>query len=131
VPIVNTQAVEVVIEAKAGERSRLNLFSNAGVVIDTTMGLTLGTIEGSGDTAEALGNGWFRYTLNYTATATSSANIQLRIFGASGGNPQVGDGTSGLFVRRCRFTTVSRVERASSTVSEEGGETSSSNKTTP
>ncbi len=109
VPTVNGEAVEVVIEAKADERARLNLFSSSGVVINTTMGLTLGTIEGSGDTAEALGNGWFRYTLAYTASATGSANIQLRVFGASGGNPQVGDGTSGLFVRRAKFTIGGRV----------------------
>ena len=109
VPIVTGQTVVVVIEAKAGERARLNLFSSTGVIVDTTMGLTLGTIEGSGDTAEALGNGWYRYTLTYTASATASANIQLRVFGASGGNPRVGDGTSGLYVRRAKFTIGGRV----------------------
>jgi lysophospholipase L1-like esterase len=109
VPIVNGEAVEVVIEAKAGERARLNVFSSSGVIINTTLGLTLGTIEGSGATAEPLGNGWFRYTLAYTASATGSANIQLRPFGPTGGNPQGGDGTSGLFVRRCKFTIGGRV----------------------
>jgi lysophospholipase L1-like esterase len=108
VPIVAGEAIEIVVEAKAAERSRLNLFSNTGVAFDVTMGLVLGTVEGSGTLAESLGNGWYRYTFNYVGASTSATNIQLRVFGPTGGNPHVGDG-SGVFVRRCKFTIGGRV----------------------
>ncbi|RWP45631.1 SGNH/GDSL hydrolase family protein, partial [Mesorhizobium sp.] len=86
--------------AKAGERTRFNLFSNGGNTFDCTFDLANGTCSGTGATILALGNGWYRCRIAGTVAATASANIQHRVFPAAGGHPYVGDGVSGLYLRK-------------------------------
>lgn len=94
----NTFVFEVI--AKKAERTRLNLFSNAGAIFDCTFDLLNGTCSGTGATITALGGGWYRCRVSGTATGTASANLQHRIYPAAGGHPYVGDGVSGLYLQQ-------------------------------
>ena len=93
-------AYSLTVIAKAAERARLNLFSNAAWIADATFDLATGTAIGAGTSIEAIGNGWYRCMVTQTATAVAT-NIQLRVYGVTGGNPRTGDGVSGLNVASC------------------------------
>ncbi|TIP07791.1 SGNH/GDSL hydrolase family protein [Mesorhizobium sp.] len=90
--------------AKAGERTRLNLFSQSPIAFDCTFDLANGTSSGAGSSILALGNGWYECTVTKVATGAGSVNVQHRMYGASGGHPYVGDGVSGLFLQQSTLT---------------------------
>lgn len=91
---------EFEVIAKRAERTRLNLFSNTAAVFNCTFDLENGTCSGSGASIVHLGNGWYECTVVGTAGATGSTNLQHRVFGASGGHPYTGDGSSGLYLQQ-------------------------------
>ncbi|MER8437041.1 SGNH/GDSL hydrolase family protein [Mesorhizobium sp. M1312] len=92
------------VVAKAGERTRLNLFGQTPAAFDCTFDLVNGTAVGSGAALGSvsitkLGNGWYRCRVTGTATgAGTTTNFQHRIYPAAGGQPYVGDGASGLYL---------------------------------
>lgn len=95
-------AFTVTAIAAAGERRRLNLFSNAGAVFDVTFDLAKGVVEPGGTGTGAitpLGNDSYSCVVTGTATAGAS-NVQFRVYAGSGGNPHVGDGVAGLYVKQ-------------------------------
>ncbi|RWF69589.1 MAG: SGNH/GDSL hydrolase family protein [Mesorhizobium sp.] len=104
VTITVGDAIVFDVIAKAGERTRLNLFSNSGFSFNVTFDLINGTVTGTGGSILALGNGWYRCRVTGTATATASANFQHRIYPASGGQPYSGDGVSGLYLQSSSIT---------------------------
>ncbi|MGX9574088.1 SGNH/GDSL hydrolase family protein [Mesorhizobium sp. f-mel] len=92
------------VVAKGAERTRLNLFSNSAFSFNCTFDLANGTSSGTGASIQALGNGWYRCRVSGAATATASANFQHRLYPASGGQPYVGDGTSGIYLQSSSIT---------------------------
>lgn len=84
--------------AKAGERKRLNIFSNGGALFDATFNLETGTATGTGASMTNRGGGEWLCEVTLVASSTASANLQLRVFADTGGNPHTGDDTAGLYV---------------------------------
>lgn len=101
---VSGSAYVVDCYAKANTRSRLNLYSNGGAVFDCTFDLLRGICSGTGSSILHVGNGWYRCRVSVTASASSTSNLQMRMFPNAGGVPYTGDGTSGLFVQDCTLT---------------------------
>jgi lysophospholipase L1-like esterase len=90
---------------KAGERARVNLFCNGGAEFGATFNLEDGVVEsGSGASITSLGNGWYRCQQTVTATASTGANLQLRVYPSAGGHSYTGDGVSGLYANDAFLT---------------------------
>lgn len=81
--------------AKAGERTRFQLSTNAGGAFCTFDIASGSVVSGSGGIASA-GNGWWRCWITYTPTATSETVYVWPAVGTS--NNYQGDGVSGFFV---------------------------------
>jgi lysophospholipase L1-like esterase len=90
---------------KAGERTRVNLFCNGAALFGATFNLEDGVVEsGSGASITPLGNGWYRCQQVATASASASANLQLRVYPSTGGHSYTGDGVSGLYANDAFIT---------------------------
>ncbi|WP_292400173.1 SGNH/GDSL hydrolase family protein, partial [Mesorhizobium sp.] len=106
VSIVSGDTFVFDVVAKAGERTRLNLFGQTPAAFDCTFDLVNGTAVGFGAAFGAvsiipLGNGWYRCRVTGTATGAGvSTNFQHRIYPAAGGHSYVGDGISGLYLQQ-------------------------------
>ena len=86
---------------KAAERTRLNLFNNAGGGGNASFDLTAGTatlIAGVSASIQNYGNGWYRCILTYTPNATGNFNVQIQLADASGNTTYNGTGNSGIYV---------------------------------
>jgi len=87
--------------AKSAERTRINFLNNAGGGANATFNLSAGTATlGVGVSAliQNYGNGWYRCILTYTATATASFNLHIRLADASGNTSYTGTGASGVYI---------------------------------
>jgi hypothetical protein len=85
--------------AMKAERKILQIYCNAaGTTISATYDLSIGTASGAGSKITNQGGGVFLCELNWTATVTTSQNLQFRVFADTGGLPRVGDGVSGLYL---------------------------------
>jgi hypothetical protein len=87
--------------AKAAERTRLNLFNNAGGGGNASFDLTAGTatlLAGVSASIQNYGNGWYRCILTYTPNVTGNFNVQVQLADASGNITYNGTGNSGLYV---------------------------------
>lgn len=93
----NGLAYTVEYEFKAGERKRVNLFNNSGLVYDVTFDLELGTVVGAGGSIAHLGEGWYRASVSVVASSGASGNNQIRVYPDVGSPPYAGDGASGLY----------------------------------
>jgi hypothetical protein len=83
---------------KKGERNFINLYCNGGAAFDAIFDLDTGTVaSGSGATITSLGGGWYRCQQTVTASASTSANLQLRVYPSLSGHPYAGNGSSGLY----------------------------------
>ncbi len=96
--LVSGDVVTLRARVKRDSRTRFNLFSGTVVNVDGTFDLTAGTATGTGATIEPLGADWYLCSITGTAGSTGTANLQFRVFPATGGHPYTGDGTSGLFL---------------------------------
>ena len=84
------------IYAKAGEYDELELAVITSPIVSATFSLTLGTVvSGTGTTITAVGNGWYRCTLTFTATSTGA--IQIR-WSSGSSTVSTGDGYSGIYI---------------------------------
>jgi hypothetical protein len=95
--------------AKASERSALQILLTSSAFGANVVGaFNLSTVAASfsGGTGTAVsitsvGNGWYRCILTVQATATATANLQIRLsntYSAASPSSYAGDGTSGLYL---------------------------------
>jgi hypothetical protein len=87
--------------AKAAERTRLNLFNNAGGGGNASFDLTAGTatlLAGVSASIQNYGNGWYRCILTYTPSVSGNFNVQVQLADASGNPTYNGTGNSGIYV---------------------------------
>jgi lysophospholipase L1-like esterase len=102
-------AYRLEVEAKANTREIINLFSNAGAIFNCTFNLKTGGVSASGASSptasiEYISNGWYRCIVEVTATASSSSNVQLRVFDAGQAHPYTGDGVSSIYVNKATIS---------------------------
>jgi hypothetical protein len=87
--------------AKAGERTTVACYLiDSGIITSTTtvFDLSAGTvISGASGQIEDAGNGWYRCSVNASATTSTTTSARLRIFLQSSSS-YTGDGTSGIFI---------------------------------
>lgn len=107
--ITSGQTYGMSVFAKAGERTRFNLFLNsaafnAGGNITATFDVSAGKVTNvANQTASTfwsitpVGNGWYRCILGAAAIAAGSAILRLYLADASGNPVYQGDGVSGLY----------------------------------
>lgn len=90
---------------KAGERYRVNLYCNGGALFSATFNLQSGVVEsGANATITSVGGGWYKCEQTVTATASTAANLQMRVYPAGSGQPYAGDGNSGLYCNDAYLT---------------------------
>ena len=97
---VNGNQYIIDIEAKAGERSKLNVFCNTGLSVNATFDLANGTVNAVGASISLQANGFYNCRIIGTASSTLSGNLQLRMCDANGSNSYTGDNASGLYVKK-------------------------------
>jgi hypothetical protein len=92
------------VYAKAAERSFVQLVLNGqftsviSAIFDLSSG-AVGTTTGVPTTnAQALGNGWWRFSITQTANATGVTSAQVRTANVSNTATYTGDGTSGIYI---------------------------------
>lgn len=88
--------------AKAAERTRIYFRDVNRAFGGTYFDLSNGTIISNeanvlNSAIEAVGNGWYRCQVTYSATSTS-ANWQIRLINTGTNDTYLGDGTSGVFL---------------------------------
>jgi hypothetical protein len=90
------------VYAKAGERTKINLFNNGNGTGDASFDLVNGTatlIAGAFATIENVGNGWYRCNVGMQENSTvGSFNYHIRLLDASGNGSYTGNGTSGAYI---------------------------------
>ena len=97
------QQYTVTIYAKAGERNWFLIYVGGGPAQGKFFNLsngTLGSVLGNAPNDSSIineGNGWYRCSITYTATDTSS-DVTFQLATSDGTNSYTGDGTSGLFI---------------------------------
>lgn len=94
------------IDVKKGERHLVNLYCGSGLVLNATFDLINGTASGAGATITRLKTDEYRCAVTGTATASSAANLQIRLFNNSGAASYTGDGNSGLYINAASFIVV-------------------------
>lgn len=97
----NAVVYQLDITARVGERRVLWVYCNGGALFDAVIDFTTRTARaGTGNTVTFtdLGNDWVTVRIQRTATATTSANVQLLLMDDAGVAPFTGDGASGLYV---------------------------------
>jgi hypothetical protein len=90
------------VYAKAGERTKINLFNNGNGAGNANFDLVNGTatlIAGEFATIENVGNGWYRCNVGMQENSTvGSFNYHIRLLDASGNDSYTGNGTSGAYI---------------------------------
>lgn len=93
------------IYVKAGERRYIAITmtggggADRGVFFDAQTGTYTGVFAGGLPyTITAVGNGWFRYTLNDTTTAAAAYALRVYLCDTANNITYTGDGTSGVYV---------------------------------
>ena len=93
-------------------RPSVNVFTNTDNGAFTTNGgtvnLSTGVVTspiGSGITVVDAGNGWWRWAITTTATASAVAAVRLYLLNAVGSNTYIGDGTSGVYIWGAQLVT--------------------------
>ena len=90
------------VYAKAGERTKINLFNNGNGVGNANFDLSNGTatlIAGEFATIESVGNGWYRCVVGMQENSTvGNFNYHIRLLDASGSDSYTGNGTSGAYI---------------------------------
>jgi hypothetical protein len=87
---------------KAAGRTRVQL-QNSTLGAFAGFDLTAGTATSSGGSGfvssaiQSLASSWFRVSITFTTTATSSQNLAIYLQDASGNNSYLGNGTSGVY----------------------------------
>lgn len=103
--LVNGATYALTMEIKNASGTRWVRMDAAGaahtVSFDPVAG-TVGTTSGSASgTAVDLGNGWWRFTMTWTAATGSSANYGFRLTASNGSSSTyLGDGASGVYVAK-------------------------------
>ena len=90
------------VYAKAGERTKINLFNNGNGLGNANFDLSNGTatlIAGEFATIESVGNGWYRCVVGMQENSTvGNFNYHIRLLDASGSDSYTGNGTSGAYI---------------------------------
>ena len=90
------------VYAKAGERTKINLFNNGNGSGNANFDLSNGTatlIAGEFATIESVGNGWYRCVVGMQENSTvGNFNYHIRLLDASGNDSYTGNGTSGAYI---------------------------------
>jgi hypothetical protein len=90
------------IFAKAGERTFIQLRVNASSQFSASFDLVNGTAsQASAGTTAAIrsaGNGWFRCSITFTATATAAGSSRIGLMLNATTQSYAGDGTSGAYI---------------------------------
>jgi len=88
---------------KAAERSYIQLRIQEGGSFRARAEFNLATgvaipVSGSLPTISPAGNGWFRVSLGFTSTGSSTCQPELWLYDSTPSNSYTGDGTSGIFI---------------------------------
>jgi hypothetical protein len=70
---------------------------NSFAIFDTTTGSALSVSAGTTAVSESVGNGWFRFSITKTATASSVGSVDFRLSDGTT-NSYLGDGASGAYI---------------------------------
>ena len=100
ISIVDTENYTFSVFAKAAERDFITLTNNTGTGdLTTTFDLTNGLITVGTGKIEDFGNGWFRCSRSFVATATVVSNFIAQLYCNNGsGISYQGDGISGVYI---------------------------------
>jgi hypothetical protein len=94
--LVSGTAYVLTLYAKAAEYDQLQLAVITTPSSSAAFSLTAGTVvSGTGATITAVGNGWYRCSLPFTADITGGQQIRLSAFSST---VSTGDGFSGIFI---------------------------------
>jgi hypothetical protein len=104
VTLVNGTAYTFSFYAKLAEYSRAAIVSSDGVTsrgigfnLSTGATFSVGLTSPTTSSAVAIGNGWYRCSITYTAGGTSG-NFQIYAVDNAGATTYTGDGTSGIYI---------------------------------